>query len=192
MRQIFLSLIAIPTIVHHGMPTNCKFAPFPEKTSIPVQEIPKEVKESKCLAVMVYGEARGEPHLGQIGVAYTAVNRAKKITVCEVVLSPYQYSVFNDNSALKIIALSPNLKPKYQNMFDEKAWQQAWKIAQDVLRRKVPDPTNGATHYLAPNLMAELGYEMPEWSKEFDLVAIINNHNFYRKSKIKPIISTPI
>jgi spore germination cell wall hydrolase CwlJ-like protein len=153
----------LPVTVYHGMPLNCRYMPFPEKPLLIQAEVPKEIKESKCLAVMIYGEARGEPHLGQVGVAYTAVNRAKKSSICDVVLSPYQYSVFNDNPTLKTVALSASLLPSYKNIFDEKAWQQSWKIAQDVLRRKVPDPTNGATHYLSPVLMNELGYEMPEW-----------------------------
>lgn len=129
---------------------------------------------------MVYGEARGEPELGQVAVAYTALNRAKNRTVCDVILAPKQYSIFNDNPSLRAAALSLNVEPKHKNIVDEWAWVKAKEVAQVVMRKKVPDPTKGSTHYLSPVAMEALGFEYPEWSKQYKLAAVIYGHKFYR------------
>jgi hypothetical protein len=54
-------------------------------------------------------------------------------------------------------------------------------VAQKVMRRYVPDPTKGSTHYLAPKAMEKLGYKYPKWSKEYKMVAVVDNHQFYKK-----------
>jgi spore germination cell wall hydrolase CwlJ-like protein len=142
-----------------------------------------ELGEIKCLATMIYGEARGEPELGQIAVAYTAVNRAVNRTICDVVLAPMQYSIFNDNPALRAVALNLHIEPKHKNIIDAEAWTKALAVAQAVLKKEVPDPTKGSTHYLSPNGMEALGYEYPEWSKEYKRVAVIHGHQFYKPQK---------
>ena len=139
-----------------------------------------EMKEQKCLATMIYGEARGEAEHGQVAVAYTAVNRAANKTVCAVVLAPKQYSIFNDNPTLRAAAMSLHVEPKQKNIIDNASWEKAVRVAEIVMRRQVPDPTNGSTHYLAPKVMATKGYTYPKWSKEYKLVAVIDNHRFYR------------
>ena len=139
-----------------------------------------EMTEEKCLATMIYGEARGEAEHGQVAVAYTAVNRAANKTVCAVVLAPKQYSIFNDNPTLRAAAMSLHVEPKQKNIIDNASWAKAVRVAEIVIRRQVPDPTNGSTHYLAPKVMATKGYTYPKWSKEYKLVAVIDNHRFYR------------
>ncbi len=129
---------------------------------------------------MIYGEARGEPELGQVAVAYTALNRAKNRTVCDVILAPKQYSIFNDNPALRAAAMSLNVDPKHKDIVDEWAWDKAKKIAKSVINKKVPDPTKGSTHYLAPEAMAALGFKYPKWSEQYRLVTIIHGHKFYK------------
>ena len=139
-----------------------------------------EMQQEKCLATMIYGEARGEAEHGQVAVAYTAMNRAAKKTVCAVVLAPKQYSIFNDNPALRAAAMSLHVEPKQKNIIDNASWEKAVRVAEKVMRRQVPDPTKGSTHYLAPAVMASKGYTYPKWSKEYSLVAVIDNHKFYK------------
>lgn len=140
-----------------------------------------EMAEQKCLATMVYGEARGEKELGQVAVAYSAVNRARhNKTLCDVVLAPKQYSIFNNNPALKAAAMSLHLPPKIKNPIDQTNWEQAQTVAENVAGRKVPDPTNGSTHYLAPKVMKAKGYVYPKWSYQYTLVTVIDNHKFYK------------
>lgn len=173
MRRLLLLLALTPTMVEHATHIQCyRDWPILVPTIDPVQE--------KCLAVMVYGEARGEAERGMVAVAYTALNRAAKKTVCAVVLAPKQYSIFNDNPALRAAAMSMHLEPKQKNVIDKAGWDQAVKVAQDVMRKQVPDPTEGATHYLADKVMKLKGYKYPKWSKEYKMVVMIDNHRFYK------------
>lgn len=176
MRCLLLSLAMIPAAL--AVPTALPTGRVVLGEPTIVDEI--DPQQEKCLATMVYGEARGEPELGQVAVAYTALNRAKNRTVCDVILAPKQYSIFNDNPSLRAAAMSLKVDPKHKNIVDEWAWEKAKKVAQIVMRRKVPDPTKGSTHYLAPVAMEALGYEYPEWSKQYKLVTVIHGHKFYR------------
>lgn len=150
-------------------------------TYFPLYNTVSEKSEIKCLATMVYGEARGESEAGKVAVAYSALNRAKgKKSLCDVVLAPKQYSIFNNNPELRAAAQSLELEPRQANKVEEKAWDRATKVAAKVFRREVPDPTNGSTHYLAPVAMASLGYTYPKWSYQYKKVAVIDNHVFYK------------
>jgi N-acetylmuramoyl-L-alanine amidase len=136
--------------------------------------------EAKCLATTIYGEARGESMRGQIAVAWTVLNRAVSKKICDVVLAPMQYSVYNDNPELREAATSLRIAPKQNNVIDKISWKQATQLAMAVLRREIPDPTDGATHYLNPDLTKAQGYKLPAWAKEFTFVAFIDSHKFFR------------
>lgn len=168
-RGLILSALLVPVLVAPGTPIMCY-----GKSDI------VEFEQEKCLAVMVYGEARGESKEGMTAVAYTAMNRAAKKTLCQVVLAPKQYSIFNNNPALRTAALSLHIEPAQKNIIDRKSWEQSVAIAGSVIRRALPDPTNGSTHYLAPKVMAIKGYKFPKWSREYKMVAVIDNHRFYK------------
>lgn len=140
----------------------------------------KADKEVKCLATMIYGEARGEPEHGMVAVAWTAMNRATKKPVCDVVLAPKQYSVFNDNPALRMAAMSLKVEPRQKNVIDQAGWQQSMRVARAVYQRTIADPTQGATHYVADKLMREKGYVYPQWTRQYTQVAIIENHRFFK------------
>lgn len=172
MRRLLLSLAFVPIMVHQGIPTMC----YRGHTKI----VKVDPKQEKCLATMIYGEARGEAEKGMVAVAYTAVNRAVNKTVCGVVLSPKQYSIFNNNPALKAAAMSLHLEPKQKNIIDKESWKKALAVAKIVIRKEINDPTNGATHYLAPTVMKLKRYKYPQWSKEYKLLAVIDNHRFYK------------
>jgi len=150
-----------------------------------IAEQAKREQEEKCLATMVYGEARGEKETGMIAVAYSAINRAKNKSVCEVVLAPKQYSIFNNNPTLREAAMSIDVEPEQKNDIDNTGWEKARQVAAQVMRKQVADPTAGATHYLAPAVMAKKGYKYPRWSREYALVAVIDNHKFYKQQKVK-------
>lgn len=141
-------------------------------------------KQEKCLATAIYGESRGEPDMGQVAVAYVIMNRAVKKPVCDVVLAPKQFSIFNNNPSLRAAAMSAHLEPMQKNVIDEKGWQLAKDVAAVVIRKQMEDPTNGATHYLSPTVMAQKGYTYPKWSKIYKLKAIIEKHKFYKEAKL--------
>lgn len=181
MRCLLLTLIFVPSVIslHTGVKTPIGGAGHGRGFMNPptVSEMP----EIKCLATMIYGEARGEKKVGQVAVAYSAVNRAQGgKTLCSVVLAPKQYSIFNNNPELRAAAMSPTLPPARKEKLDKKSWDNAIEVAQEVVQRRIPDPTKGSTHYIAPKAMASLGYTYPKWSYQYTLVVVIDNHKFYK------------
>lgn len=146
--------------------------------------------EKKCLAVTIWGEARGESIIGQQAAGYTVINRATKTPVCKVALAKFQYSVFNNNPALRLAAKSLTIDPHLKNATDQKSWKLALEVADDILSKRVADPTNSATHYIADKLMHQRGYKYPKWSKEYMQVASIGGHRFFKKKEITPKLSS--
>ena len=176
MRYVFLPLLAaIPFGLTPDQPKVCHAPIYLPVVVDPVQE--------KCLATMIWGEARGESTEGMAAVAHTALNRAAKSPksgVCKVVLAPKQYSIFNNNTALRRAAMSKDIIPTLKNPIDQASWLKSVEVAGMVMRGVLTDPTNGATFYLAPKMMKIKGYTYPKWSKEYKIVAIIDSHSFYK------------
>ena len=171
MRRLLLLLALIPTAIEMAESTMCL-------NTKPAQKI--DTAQEKCLAVTIYGEARGESQKGKIAVAYTVLNRAVNKSLCQVALAPKQYSIFNNNPKLRAAAVSLHLFPDQKNVIDERSWKESMEVAQVVMRKYIPDPTNGATHYLAPLLMTSKHYAYPKWSRQYKLVAVIEGHRFYK------------
>jgi hypothetical protein len=55
----------------------------------------KMINEILCLSAIMFGEARGEPDIGKVAVAYTAINRKADPNypknICSVMKQPKQY-----------------------------------------------------------------------------------------------------
>jgi len=135
-------------------------------------------KEKQCLAAMVFGEARGESFYGKVGVAYTAINRyetGRYLTMCAVVLDTHQYTSFSVRPNLVGVATDPDRKPKIKNKIEEEAWEESKLVAELVYDDIIPDPTKGATHFLAPKKLKKL----PKWARVYTKTAQIENHTFY-------------
>ena len=175
MRSLLLLAAIIPATLAPEWPV--PVCPIP--LIKPAPEVKINMKDLKCLAVTIYAEARGEPYIGQISVAYTLVNRATKKSICKVALAPKQYSVFNNNPKLRAIALSPTLEPKQKNEIDVVAWLQAMEVAETVLRKETPDHSNGATHYVAYKSLNHI----PRWTYIFKKTSKIGNHTFFKEKK---------
>lgn len=118
-----------------------------------------DASDRRCLAEMVYLEARGESLKGQEAVAHSIMNRVKSPgypkTVCGVVSEKGQFA--------------PRRK-----ITDAGSLRRADQVAAAVLSGKAPDVTNGATHFHA-------AYVKPSWSKRMQRTARIGSHSFYRK-----------
>ena len=91
-------------------------------------------QELNLLARAVYGEARGEPYLGQVAVAAVIINRVLSRqfpnTFAEVIYQQGQFCIVTDGQ----INLTPN--------------QRAYNAARDALNGS--DPTNGALYFYNP------------------------------------------
>lgn len=174
MKHTLLLVALVPTIV---APAQHAYCPKPQHFLSSGSSITKQIK---CLATTVYGESRGESVKGQIAVAYTALNRAKNTTICDVVLAYKQYSIYNDNPTLRAVATHHSAEPIQKNNMDALGWKRALSVAELVLLKAVPDPTKGATHYLSDKGMKFGKYRYPKWSKKYKQVAVIGNHKFYK------------
>jgi len=177
LKKLSILMALIPAMISTEAP---RAILYPYETFESGYVVPVDPKQVKCLAITVFGEARGEPRLGKVAVAYTAVNRAKTATICKVVLAPMQYSVFNNNPSLRAAALSKTMEPHTINSIDKENWNESVKIARDVLSKRIPDPTNGGTHFFSAKVMAIKNYTYPRWIKKFKLVAVIGDHQFFK------------
>jgi N-acetylmuramoyl-L-alanine amidase len=128
-------------------------------------------RETRCLALNIYFEARGEPAAGQLAVALVTMNRVRHKrypnTVCGVVWQPRQFSWTHDG--------------KSDRPTDRHAWRQARAIADFVYHkfwrlsaraRRALDVTHGALHYYAPQLAN------PYWAKLKVVTREIGGHVF--------------
>ena len=79
---------------------------------------------------------------------------------------PYQFSCWNSGD--------PNL-PQMQSLSPGSPQiQEDMSIAARVMNNQGRDPTNGATHYFAPNKI-----QTPSWARGKEPCATIGNHVFY-------------
>lgn len=128
-------------------------------------------KETRCLALNVYFEARGEAAEGQLAVAMVTMNRVRSRhypnSVCGVVWQKKQFSWTHDGKR------------------DRPTNHRAWKLAQKIARftyqrygtlsertRNALDLTKGALHYYAPHLT------LPYWAKALSVTREIGGHIF--------------
>ena len=125
-----------------------------------------------CLSLNIYHEARGEPEAGQLAVAHVTLNRArtKGMSVCDVVVEPYQFSWTTGGVMLRMDGwtLLPHRIPS-----DLKALGKAVEIARMAMSETTADPTDGALFYHAD-------YVSPYWKDSLTRIAVIGQHLFYR------------
>lgn len=132
----------------------------------------------RAMAATIWGEARGELFLGQVGVAWVIQARANNPgwwggpSIQSVCLARHQFSCWHDNQAARVRSVGD----------EDPRFQQAMTIAIGVLRHGYPiDPTLGADHYYAPAGMP--GGQPPRWAVGESPTAIIGGHRFYRLGK---------
>jgi spore germination cell wall hydrolase CwlJ-like protein len=124
------------------------------------------LRDVKCLARVLYDEARGEGFFGMFAVANVVLNRRDSwgMSVCQVVFHKrkgrYQFS-----------GMGKPLLPYTDEAFN---------MAYDFLimnRYEGQDITDGATFFHA-------NYVKPNWSKVYDRTAVVGRHYFYRSNQI--------
>jgi spore germination cell wall hydrolase CwlJ-like protein len=125
--------------------------------------------ELKCLAEALYFEARGETVKGQVAVAEVIMNRVKSerfpSTACDVI---------NQGTGRKHrCQFSYTCDGLAETISEPVAYSRVSKVARAVLDGRVPDLTDGATHYHTTAVN-------PKWSKVYVKTASIGDHVFYR------------
>ncbi|GMT15559.1 hypothetical protein PFISCL1PPCAC_6856, partial [Pristionchus fissidentatus] len=124
----------------------------------------------QVLKKTIWLEARGEPHEGQVGVAYVIKNRANANrdywggnTIAGVCLKPQQFECWNNRKP-------EDTHPKGEGYEDYDGW------VKDVLDGKIGDPTKGAQYYNNPD---KEGY--PAWTNNVKKGVKSGNHQFYNE-----------
>jgi N-acetylmuramoyl-L-alanine amidase len=131
--------------------------------------------EADTVARTVWAEARGEPWLGQVAVAWVIRNRAScpgwwgtdLISVCR---APAQFSCWHDEQLERLT----------QAGFHERSFRIAYAATIVALEGIMQDPTHGATHYYSPKGMKPPG-SVPKWVSGMDATVTIGNHEFFRE-----------
>lgn len=117
--------------------------------------------QMKCLAQVVYREARGEAPIGQIAVAWVVKNRVHHsrwpTTYCKVARQKWQFAWGGKIS-------------------DQAAFREALYYSWRVVNGTISDPTEGSTHFLAKDLLQSL----PSWVDQYETFAVLGGHTFYR------------
>lgn len=150
-------------------PAKVVVVPIPESK---IQVVELNAEDKHCLAVMIYGEARGESFYGKAAVAWVALNRYDNYpysSVCEVITKTHQFTSIRGK--LRQAALTG--EPPVEN----RAWEESVKVAELAYDNVIPDPTKGATHFLNP---AKLRF-LPKWARKFEKTIVIEHHHFFKE-----------
>lgn len=119
----------------------------------------------------VWGEARGEPELGQAAVIGVIINRWKDPrwpeTIIGVCWQPKQFSCWNNND--------PNRKLIERLDVLSKDYQRLYYLAVQQLVGIASDPTRGANHYHATTMKKK-----PKWASANQFVLVLGRHAFYK------------
>lgn len=136
--------------------------------STPARQVaPGKREEAKvCLALNIYHEARGESYEGQVAVAQVTLRRAGMDyrRACAEVYKPHQFSW-------------TAARERHGKLPTGDAWQWARAAAEQAMEwartGEGHDFSRGASHYHTVD-------SRPYWSREFDQVAVLGDHIFYR------------
>jgi N-acetylmuramoyl-L-alanine amidase len=136
-------------------------------------QLEAEKKDIHCLAVMIYGEARGENFYGKAGVAWVAYNRYQKLpydSICKVIMDTSQFHALQNTRFFTAV-----VNQKTPQSVNIKAWKESQKVAELVYNEIIPDPTLGSLYFVNP---AKLKGKVL-WLRKFKRKAAIENHHFY-------------
>lgn len=131
------------------------------------------VAAADTLARTIYGEARGESHLGRVAVANVIMNRVKRPgwwgrSIPEVCQKPYQFSCWNkdDPNRQKLLLVQPT----------DKVFAECLEIAKRAIAGELADVTGGATHYMVKSITDKI-----DWDDGMVQTADIGAHVFFKE-----------
>ena len=154
----------------------------PDELRAQVRRLPART----VLALTVWGEARGEPVVGQVAVAWVIVNRARyrRQKVPTVCLAKWQFSCWWEASRNRDLLFARVLRVLNGDVVPETRWLDLLQRCHQVLVDGVPDPTGGADHYLTTALYAS--ENRPTWAGVMPVTATIGRHTFLRDLGDRP------
>lgn len=131
-------------------------------------------REIDVFTMTISGEAEGESDLGMIAVGWAIKNRAKKYRfgIAEACLKSIHFSCWNNAAS--------NDANQFRMLISDstsKSFARCEIAARQVFHNLVPDPTNGATHYMTKALR-KTGWPS-SWGPVREPCAEIDHHLFY-------------
>lgn len=123
-----------------------------------------------------WGEAEGEPIVGQIAVVWVMRTRAEHPkgrygrTLAEVCRKPWQFSCWNEDTAARP---NPRLGKVHALEISNPAYLRFLRIVLQVALGELDDPTGGCTHY-------HVAGATPKWARGRLPHIRIGNHVFYK------------
>ena len=133
---------------------------------------PISFDDLETMSRTIWGEARGEPHIGIVAVAHVILNRWKgmkwysEATIAETCRKPKQFSCWNEGD--------PNLPKLLAADVSDPKMRECIVIALEAIAGTSSDPTKRSTHYHASDITP------PPWAATGVLTAEIGRHLFYR------------
>lgn len=145
-----------------------------------LQEAPRVLMASvpqtpiKCLTDNIYFESGFEPYEGQLAVAQVTLNRAHERTsdICNVVY----FKKVNPNTGKKEAAFSWTLGRKWKPRgINREAYLECAQLAREVLTNHLRSAIIDSSV-----VMYHANYVAPRWKHNYEMVAQIGAHIFYR------------
>lgn len=145
-----------------------------------------EQREDVLLAMLAWGEARGQSYEGKLAVIGTVLERAsiKAHTLKREILRPWAYSCFN--------VQDPNIRKlarplKYGSVAE---WESCLDAAAEALQPSFISPASGATHYVVRKLwLSPVVANKRKWfdvseiaSGRTKLIKVLGGHVFAKTS----------
>lgn len=157
-----------------------------------LRDLIRKLDDQTVLALNEFFEARGEfaklADIAYAAVSCVVLNRSAhpsqfQDSVPEVVAAPAQFSWtnLNDPQYPKALDLAQDPGSDWGNL-----WNEALRVAKEVLAGTIPNPVENATYYFNPDVCGH-----PSWSQKLRLVKRIGSHEFYANPGDPPVLWKP-
>lgn len=140
--------------------------------------------DERCiLGLTIYGEARGEPIEGKIGVANVVRNRVRRKarfgeSFRVVCLAEKQFSCWNDADPNRPLLLKLAAQLREDPFPTDPVLRECLAVASLVITHQFQDNTHGADHYLTA---AQFATDPPKWARTYPQVARRGIHLFFKE-----------
>lgn len=147
-------------------------------------ELLAKLSRRDVVGLTLWGEARGEEQLGRFAVASVIGNRVAArrrhwgLDHKAVCLAPHQFSCWTKDphgNHDTLMAAAHSLSNPKNHVGP--VMRDCLAIADELLAGRLPDVTNGSTHYLRDFLYRS--ESCPAWAKGKTPAAVINGHLFF-------------
>lgn len=164
---------------------------MPPPTHTPYLTYIQEQSEITCMALTVWGEARGAVYKEQLAYASVIYNRYKDSrlskmysdSVCDVVLAPHQFEPVNKNKSLKRLILKSQsgeywVTPSLNTPANKKKYAKIREMSALLLSGKLK-PNTKANHVWSPKAQTALNRQQPFWKDYLKPLRQIGVSEFY-------------